>query len=308
MATSKEKVMELELDMKTLLMPLSLILSAIIIALPISLSIYFGLRDSGLRAGVAGIASAWECDEASPLGTGCLMTYAQDLGIDTTKFKQCLDAKTYDNIIATELDYGNEIGITGTPSLFIGENKGDKMSGFDIGAGATLTDVQNLVSVVETKGIEEAAKTKRASLEADLKNYETQLRDYYTQQGQTGDALQKSVADGLVQRKADIDNETKVRDLVYGNAMLRGNTSAKTVLMEFSDYECPYCKKFAQAAGNDIKTQLVDAGKLLFVYHDFPLESIHPSARKGSNAVRCAGEQNKYFEYHDKIFGVDTAN
>lgn len=293
---------EVELDTKALLLPLSLIISAIIIAVPISLSIYFGLTNSGLRLGGNGIVQAEECDTASPLSKDCLVSYAKDINLDTAEFSQCLDAKTYDADITEQLNYGNEVGVSGTPTMVIGEDDGDKMRGFNVGAGLSLTQVQNLVSRIENDGISDAAEWWKDQQLGDLSTYETQLRDYYSQQGMTGDTLSNAVKNGLDQKKNEVETDTQVKEYKYGKGNVRGSDDAKAVLMEFSDYECPYCQSFARGAGMQIKDALVDTGKLKFVYMDFPLESIHPNARRAALAARCAGAQDKYFEYHDKLF------
>lgn len=80
-----------------------------------------------------------------------------------------------------------------------------------------------------------------------------------------------------------------------------GSPGAPVTIVEFSDYECPFCKKFTTEILPSIKEQYVDTGKVRFVFSDFPLE-IHPNARAAAIAARCAGEQNAYFAYHDRLF------
>lgn len=79
---------------------------------------------------------------------------------------------------------------------------------------------------------------------------------------------------------------------------LRGSPAAPVVLVEFADYECPYCQK-AQPLLERLRTEFPD--KLAFVYKDVPLP-MHPRAQKASEAARCAGEQGKYWEFHDWLF------
>lgn len=295
---------EIELDVNALLMPLALIVSALIISIPLSLSIYFGLKDANLGSAVES-ASAAECDPADPLNKDCLVSYAEDLGLDIDEFQSCYEAKKFDEQVGKELSYGEEIGVQGTPSVLAGENKNGKMRGIFVGSGVTKNQLEQFLSDVEKNGVNKAAEEWKKTQLAGLSAYETQLRDYYTQQGQTGDTLKNSVSSGLNTRKQEIESETQVKEYTYGDGLRRGNEDAKAVVMEFSDYECPYCQRFAQAeVGKYIKEQS-DSGKLLFVYRDFPLESIHPKARGAANAARCAGAQDKYFEYHDKLFKVE---
>jgi len=81
-----------------------------------------------------------------------------------------------------------------------------------------------------------------------------------------------------------------------------GEDSAKVLVVEYSDFQCPFCSKFFQQTEGQIITEYVKTGKIKFVYKDFPLDSIHPYARPAANAARCAGEQGKFWEYHDYIF------
>ena len=81
-----------------------------------------------------------------------------------------------------------------------------------------------------------------------------------------------------------------------------GNKNAPVTIVEFSDFQCPYCSRFRTQTFDQIKEQYIDTGKVRFVYRDFPLSSIHPIAQKASEASECADEQNKFWEYHDKIF------
>src|SRR3989344_6120600 len=96
------------------------------------------------------------------------------------------------------------------------------------------------------------------------------------------------------------------RELVDDDPYL-GKKDAPLVMVEFSDFQCPFCARFRQQAFDQIKQQYVDTGKVKFVYRDFPLESIHPTARKAAEASECADEQGKFWEYHDKIFEDQTA-
>jgi protein-disulfide isomerase len=90
-------------------------------------------------------------------------------------------------------------------------------------------------------------------------------------------------------------------DLSLAAASL-GDEDAPVVIAEFSDYQCPFCSRFAQQTKATIESSYVDDGTVQFLYYDFPLESIHPEATPAALAARCAGEQGKYWEYHDLLF------
>ncbi|MEK6835933.1 MAG: DsbA family protein [Nanoarchaeota archaeon] len=81
-----------------------------------------------------------------------------------------------------------------------------------------------------------------------------------------------------------------------------GDKNAPVVMIEFSDFQCPFCRRFWQDTLPQIKTNYIDTGKVKFVYRDFPLSSIHPGAQPAAEATECADDQGKFWEMHDKIF------
>ncbi len=85
-----------------------------------------------------------------------------------------------------------------------------------------------------------------------------------------------------------------------------GSESAPIVMVEFSDYQCPFCRTFWLQDYPTLKSQYIDTGKVELVYKDFPL-SFHPSAEMSAEAVSCAQEQGKGWALHDKIFEEQAA-
>jgi protein-disulfide isomerase len=80
-----------------------------------------------------------------------------------------------------------------------------------------------------------------------------------------------------------------------------GDPKAKVTLVEFSDYQCPLSGQYFNATMDQVVAEYVKTGKVKYVFRDFPLESIHPLARKAAEAAHCAGEQGKYWEMHDRF-------
>ena len=80
-----------------------------------------------------------------------------------------------------------------------------------------------------------------------------------------------------------------------------GRADAPVTLVEFADYQCPFCKRFHTDAYAELKKSYIDTGKLRFVSRDLPLE-FHPFAMKAAEAARCAGDQNKYWELRDALY------
>lgn len=80
-----------------------------------------------------------------------------------------------------------------------------------------------------------------------------------------------------------------------------GSDSATVTLIEFTDYECPFCGRHYSETLVQIKQNYVDTGKVKYVVRDYPL-SFHPAAQKAAEATECADEQGKFWEMHDKLF------
>lgn len=80
-----------------------------------------------------------------------------------------------------------------------------------------------------------------------------------------------------------------------------GRADAPVTLVEFADYQCPYCKQFHTAAYAELKKIYIDTGKVRFVSRDLPLD-FHPFAMKAAEATRCAGDQGKYWELRHALY------
>jgi protein-disulfide isomerase len=83
-----------------------------------------------------------------------------------------------------------------------------------------------------------------------------------------------------------------------------GRADAPLTLLEFTDYQCPYCRRFQAEAWPLIKKNYIDTGKLRFVVRDLPLQ-FHSSALPAAEAAHCAGEQGKFWEMHHALLSGD---
>ncbi len=88
-------------------------------------------------------------------------------------------------------------------------------------------------------------------------------------------------------------------DIPIGDSPFKGPPKAPVTIIQFCDFEYPYCQR-AQKVMNQLLQRY--EGQVRFVYHDFPLEGIHPHAFQAAIAARCAREQGKFWEMHDKLF------
>ena len=86
----------------------------------------------------------------------------------------------------------------------------------------------------------------------------------------------------------------------------RGDPKAKLTLIEFTDYECPFCGRHFRETAPKILKDYIETGKIRYVFSDLPL-SIHPHALKAAEAALGAGEQGKYWEMHDLLFSNQQA-
>jgi protein-disulfide isomerase len=90
----------------------------------------------------------------------------------------------------------------------------------------------------------------------------------------------------------------KISDL-SGVSML-GSKSAPLTIVEYTDYQCPFCQRFHVTAFAELKKEYIDTGKVRFFSKDMPLD-FHPNAMRAAQAARCAGEQNKFWELRNTM-------
>ncbi len=82
---------------------------------------------------------------------------------------------------------------------------------------------------------------------------------------------------------------------------IKGDPEAKVTIIEWSDFECPFCARFYSQGYQQLVSTYIDTGKVNLVFRDFPL-NFHRNAQKAAEAAECAGEQGKYYDMHDLLF------
>ena len=105
--------------------------------------------------------------------------------------------------------------------------------------------------------------------------------------------------------------DTSPKQVSVDDDPVLGDKNAPVTLIEFSDYECPFCKRHYDQVYGQIKKDYIDTGKVKLVYRDFPLSFHDPMATKEAVAANCAREQggdSTYFKFHDEIFKRTTSN
>jgi protein-disulfide isomerase len=93
-------------------------------------------------------------------------------------------------------------------------------------------------------------------------------------------------------------------DIVLGpeDSPQRGSPNAPLTLIEFSDYQCPYCARHFAETYPQIERDFIATGKLRYVVAEFPIPSLHPLALKAAEAARCAREQDRFWDMHARLF------
>jgi len=286
----------LKIDLRPFYVPIAIFLSGLMIAC--SILVVFTKNGGSLF----GDSEQLECDSEEPLGKDCLKQYAKDIDLDYGDFKSCLDDEKYDDVIEKEVTAAEGYSAQGTPFVVLGQGKGDTFKGFYAGGAQGAEYYELIIENIKSKGIDQAQADFVKENFGTLDELTAKYKEAYAQQGYSGTELEE-----LAKSQAQDDfDRVAVREFSVGDGMVDGNNDAEITMMEFSDFECPYCQTFAQETYPQIKEDYVDGGEVRFIFRDFPLESIHTKARKAANAARCADEQGKFMDYHDKLYLVNA--
>ncbi len=97
------------------------------------------------------------------------------------------------------------------------------------------------------------------------------------------------------------DNNPPVADISIEGEPMLGDLNAPITMIEFSDFQCPYCANYTLQIFPEIKKEYVDTGKVKIVFKNFPLP-FHKDAATAALAAECANEQNKFWDYEAKLF------
>jgi protein-disulfide isomerase len=223
-----------------------------------------------MAAGLQG--KFWEMHEvlfqnARALDDASLRKYAQDLGLDMARFDKDFIDPSVKQAIDKDVAESQRIGVTGTPTFFV--------NGYQVPS----LDIDTLSKMVEA-----------ARSGGDVGASVAEIRQ---KQAQQEAEYRKQVAD---QQAAEA---SRVHDIDISGSPVRGDAKASVTIVEFSDFQCPYC-----ASSEALIKQVLDAypGKVKLVYKHLPLVSIHPNARPAALAAAEAMEQGKFWEMHDKLF------
>ncbi len=217
------------------------------------------------KLGTTNTGTVPQVQKESLLSVPNLKKYAKELGLNTGKFNKCLDSGEKKTLVEKDTAYGSSVGVQGTPGFFI---NGQFLAGaFPFSLFKEIIDKQ----IAGTSS-------------SDCTTYSTDLQKYCSDP--------KNLSFNPEAKEVDVKNMTST-----------GTKNGKVTIVEFSDFECPFCvrayptvKQILSEYKNDVR----------FYYKQFPLNNIHPNAQKAAEASLCALDLDKFWEWHDKIFELEA--
>lgn len=191
---------------------------------------------------------------------GTLEGYAASLDLDATAFGACLGDSATLDTVGDQLQRGLDLGVNGTPAFFV-NNK-------------YISGAQPSVVFAEV-------------IAAELAGSPTTIEEY-SEPIQVL-ANREPPAFAILDRAPD-----------FSNAPIKGSPDATVVVVEFSDFQCPFCQRWYLNTLPEIERQIGDEVALVFLH--FPITQLHPNAPTAHAAAECAGQQGKFWEMHDLLF------
>jgi protein-disulfide isomerase len=168
---------------------------------------------------------------------------------------------------------------------------------------STLLDqeVNTKVPAVSEEDIRAFYEMNKARIGVELDKVHDQIRDYLLEQKTTA---RKNEYFKILRSKAKVTTYLKAppiqrADVSIKGAPFKGEEKAPVTIVKFEDFECPFCRNVQPTLAAVLKRY---DGKVRVVHKDLPLEQIHPQAQLAAEAARCAGDQGKFWEYHDLLY------
>jgi protein-disulfide isomerase len=190
-----------------------------------------------------------------------LVKYAQQVGLNLDQFKTCINKGKYLSQLTADTTEATRLGVNATPAFFV--------NGIFVGGAFPYESFKEIID-----------KELAGTATENYLDYSPALQQAYENpQGKGFDPVVKAVP--------------------VGNAPVRGANNAKVTIVEYSDFQCPFCERAFPTMNKILQDY---KGKVRLAYKLLPLSSIHPNAQISALASVCAKEQNKFWEYHDKLF------
>jgi protein-disulfide isomerase len=162
-------------------------------------------------------------------------------------------------------------------------------------------EVNAKVSAVSEEDVRAFYESNKARIGVELDKVHDQIRDYLREQKTTA---RKNEYFKVLRSKAKVTTYLKPpplqrADVPITGAPFKGSEKAPVTIVKFEDFECPFCKTVQPTLAAILKKY---DGKVRLVHKDLPLEQIHPQAQLAAEAARCAGEQGRFWDYHDALY------
>jgi protein-disulfide isomerase len=162
-------------------------------------------------------------------------------------------------------------------------------------------EVNNQIPQVSEAEIQNFYENNKQRLNRELNGIHDQIRDYLNDQKIVA---RKSEYFKTLRAKAKVTTYLKPpaihrANVLISNAHLRGEETAPVTIIKFEDFECPFCKAVQPTLEELMKKY---PGKIRIFHKDLPLEELHPKAQLAAEATRCAGDQGRFWQYHDTLY------
>jgi protein-disulfide isomerase len=202
---------------------------------------------------------------------GFLAAIAEEIGADLDAYQSCLDSGRTLSVVDERVVEGRQLGFSGTPGFQIVDNRTDEVFEL-VGAQPVETFVAALESVIAGD----------APVTTDPPEEKPDLPFWAHEEGLAPDPDRPGYN-------------------LAGDAY-RGNPDAELVVIEISDFQCPFCQRHTVETQPALDDQYVDTGEVMWVFKHLPLQ-IHPQALAAATAAECAGDQEAFWGMHDLLFG-----
>ncbi len=188
--------------------------------------------------------------------------FAEELELDTGEFSDCVESSRYQEQIRADLDTATGRGVRSTPSFFV---NGTAL------VGAQPVDIFDQ-AITAAKNGEVVAVGPEDPIDAPLPLEPPRVAP------------------------------TPAAITFDDAAVVLGDEDAPVTIVEYTDYQCPFCQRHVLETMPGIMSDMIETGRVRYVLKDLPLDNLHPEARTAALVARCAGEQDAYWPVHDAIF------
>jgi protein-disulfide isomerase len=220
-----------------------------------------------------------------------LLRYAIELGLDGETFERDRRDALIQEIIRREHSDAVSAGVRGTPTLFVNATRIDGAVSFD----SLRQAVDRELALIA--GNDELYDGGRDDPHEQILRRLTEISQQLARLRADVEALKSSLSD----TPPSAPEFLTAMQLEADDPSL-GSSDARLAVVEFSEFQCPFCRQFHEQTFAKLKSRYIDTGKVLYVFRDLPLGSIHPEAKPAAIAANCAGRQGAFWGMHHELF------